>query len=84
MIIFASCRSLKNTELNPASSPLHEKMPALEKVMGNYSNAVVLTNQLEQQVFTYETDENLTNPYGPKFGYISFTEPVNYSLVNSA
>jgi len=77
VIFLTSCKTLQNSQLNPPSAAISPKMPALEKNIETYSNAVVISNPMELKVYSSEVDENLTNPYGEKFGYISFKTTYN-------
>ncbi|UPT65584.1 MAG: hypothetical protein M0D57_13690 [Sphingobacteriales bacterium JAD_PAG50586_3] len=85
---FVSCRSLNYTEQQGKKIPLSNKLLTLEKQIGDitgpnytynhsysypnsYMNSIGLNGD-ELRIINNEVDENLTDPYGDKYGYIEF------------
>ena len=71
-LLFFSCKTWDATQIEPKADPIKPKLPALERSITDYANAEVVSNEDEMEIFTKEVEKNLTDPYGDKYGYITF------------
>jgi hypothetical protein len=72
-LLLFSCKTWDATQIEPKADPIEPKLPALERSITDYANAEVSTNEDEMEIFTKEVENNLTEPYGKKFGYITMS-----------
>jgi hypothetical protein len=72
LVFFVSCKSWDPSMIKVEDAPLPTKLLALERQMGDVANTTIVSNKDELKLFTQEVEQNLTNPYGDKYGYIVF------------
>ncbi len=69
--ILQSCGSaITLADYKPSNKPINPKLPSMEKSIDDYYHANVQSNEMTLRIFNKEVDDNLTNPYGKKYGYI--------------
>ncbi len=71
--VLMGCKSWDATQIHPESDPIQPKLPALEKSISDYVSAEVVSSEDEMTIFTKEVENNLTDPYGSKYGYITLS-----------
>jgi hypothetical protein len=73
LIILAGCKSWDASQIDPQEDPIEPKLPALERSISDYASAQIISNEDEIRIFTKEVENNLTNPYGKKYGYVTLS-----------
>jgi len=70
IVILTGCKSWDASKIALKKEPLNPKLLTLDRRIGEVSNIAVGANPDELKIFTTETEENLMDPYGDKYGYI--------------
>lgn len=67
-IVVTNCKPWHISQLSPPNTPITPKLPALQQ--SSQGILTVSSYQDGQELFSNEVEQNLTNPYGEKYGYI--------------
>ena len=70
LLIITSCKSWDASKIAVKKEPITPKILTLERKIEDIANATVVTNDDRMKLFTKEVEDNLTDPYGDKYGYI--------------
>jgi hypothetical protein len=76
LMMLMGCKAYDGSMVRIANSPISPKLPSMAKKVEDVSNAVVVLSGNEMKLFTQEIEENLTDPYGDKYGTISIRKNV--------
>lgn len=69
-IILTSCKAWDASQIGVKKEPISPKLLTLDKKLEDMANATVITSGDQMKVFSKEVEENLTDPYGDKYGVI--------------
>jgi len=69
-IVLTSCKSWDASKIGVKKEPIAPKVLTLDKKLEDMANATVITSGDQMKLFSKEVEENLTDPYGDKYGYI--------------
>jgi hypothetical protein len=68
--ILTTCKSYDASKISVKKEPIAPKLLTLNKKIEDMANATVLTSEDRMKLFSKEVEENLTDPYGDKYGSI--------------
>jgi hypothetical protein len=68
--LMAGCKPWSAAKISVKKEPITPKLLTLEKKIEDVANATVITSGDQMKLFSKEVEENLTDPYGDKYGYI--------------
>ncbi|MBY0244186.1 MAG: hypothetical protein K2Q03_01905 [Sphingobacteriaceae bacterium] len=71
LVVLTGCKTWDGSMINPKKDPISPKLLTLERKIEDLMNTNVVTNYDEVKLFTKEVEDNLTDPYGDKYGYIA-------------
>jgi hypothetical protein len=69
-VIMTGCKSWDASQIGVKKEPASPKLLTLDKKIEDVANATVLTSEDRMKLFSKEVEENLTDPYGNKYGSI--------------
>jgi hypothetical protein len=78
-MVCQSCRTVKVSQVTADKAPISFKLPALEKSFNHYNALTTarygmpVRHNNSLQILNDEVDDNLTNPYGAKYGYVQIS-----------
>lgn len=70
ILILIGCKPWDASKISVKKEPISPKILTLERRLEDISNATVIINEDRMKLFTKEVEDNLTDPYGDKYGYI--------------
>lgn len=68
--LLTSCKSWDASKISVKKEPLSPKILTLDKKIEDMMNATVITSSDQMKIFSKEVEENLTDPYGDKYGFV--------------
>ena len=69
-LLFAGCKTWDISKMNVKNEPLSPRLLTLEKKIEDIQNVAFVANEDRMRIFTKEVEENLTDPFGEKYGYL--------------
>jgi hypothetical protein len=70
LILTPGCKTYSVAKFSVVKAPIEPLLPALTKSVDYHSSLLLAVNSDQYELFDEEVDNNLTNPYGEKYGYI--------------
>jgi hypothetical protein len=70
LLFLAGCKAWDGSRVTVKKDPLSPKLLSLQGKFDDISNLVVVAGSDRVRLFSHEVEDNLTDPYGNKYGYI--------------
>ncbi len=70
-LLLTGCKAWDPSDISQQKNPIAPKLLALEPKVDDLANKIIATNNFETTLFNKEVEDNLTDPYGEKYGYIT-------------
>lgn len=68
--LLTGCKAWDAALVSVKKEPISPQLPAMDKKIEDIGNTTVYISEDETRLFTKEVEENLTNPFGDKYGHI--------------